>query len=375
MRDLSEIRSEIDGIDEDIVRLYERRMQLSADVAEYKISTGKQVFDKEREKQKLAALEEMAGSDFTRHGIVELFEQIMAMSRKEQYQLLTEHGIVGPQEFAEVPQLDIREARVVFQGLEGAFSQEAMMQYFGEEVDSFHVDSFRDAMIAISDGSADYAVLPIENSTAGIVSEIYDLLLEYENYIVGEQVIRVRQCLMGVPGAQISDIRTVYSHPQSLMQSAEFLEDTGWEQVKMQNNAFAAKFVADEEDKSKAAIAGEHAAKIYGLEILRAGVNSSESNSTRFVILSGKKIWESASRHISICFEIIHESGSLYRALSHFIYNGLNMTNIQSRPIVGSNWEYRFFVEFEGKLTDTAVINALRGLSEETISFRILGTY
>ncbi len=374
--DLGELRGQIDAIDKEIVSLYEKRMEISGKVAEYKIETGKKVFDKEREEQKLAALKAMTHNDFNRHGIVELFEQIMSMSRKLQYQMLTEKGALGKLPFIGMDELDTKKARVVFQGAEGAYSQAAMMRYFGEKVNSFHVDTFRDAMIAIDEGSADFAVLPIENSTAGIVSEIYDLLVEFENYIVGEQVIKIEHCLMGLPGTEISDIHTVYSHPQSLMQSARFLlEHPSWKQISMKNNAFAAEKVREDKDKGQAAIASEYAAKIYGLEVLRKGVNQSGSNSTRFIIVTNQKIFRKDAKKVSICFEVPHESGSLYHMLSHIIYNNLNMNKIESRPIEERNWEYRFFIDFDGNLGDAAVKNALRGLREEARNMRILGNY
>lgn len=373
--DLLELREQIDRIDGQIVELYERRMDISRQVAEYKISTGKKVLDRQREAEKLAKVRSLAHNEFNCCGVVELFEQILSMSRKLQYQLLTESGSQGKLPFIGVDELETDRARVVFQGAEGAYSQAAMMQYFGNLVNSFHVDTFRDAMNAIEEGSADFAVLPIENSTAGIVNEIYDLLQEYENYIVGEQIIRIEHCLLGVPGAGLEDIRTVYSHPQSLMQSAKYLAAHDWRQISMQNNAFAAKKVADEQDRSQAAIAGEHAANIYGLEVLQRKVNHSGTNSTRFIIVSGQKIFRRDAKKISICFEVPHESGSLYHILSHFIYNNLNMTKIESRPIEDRNWEYRFFIDFEGNLADGAVKNALGGLREEARNMKILGNY
>lgn len=373
--DLLTLRGQIDEIDRQIVELYEKRMDISKQVAEYKIATGKKVFDRQREQEKLAAVRSLTHNDFNSHGIEELFEQIMSMSRKLQYQQLTANGSQGKLPFIRVEKLDTRKARVVFQGAEGSYSQEAMQQYFTESVNSFHVDSFRDAMGAIEEGSADFAVLPIENSTAGFVSEIYDLLVEFENYIVGEQVIKVEHCLMGVPGAQISDIKTIYSHPQSLMQSAGFLADHDWKQISMQNNAFAARKVAEDKDRTQAAIAGAHAAKVYGLEILRQGVNQFDGNSTRFIIVTNQKIFKSTANKISICFEVPHESGSLYHMLSHFIYNNLNMSKIESRPIEGRSWEYRFFIDFDGNLADSAVKNALRGLREEARNMKILGNY
>ncbi len=360
MTDLTDLRQQIDEIDARIVELYEKRMEISGQVAQYKIETGKKVFDKAREEEKIRTVKALTHNDFNRHGIEELFEQIMSMSRKLQYRLLSEHGSSGKLPFIGVDSLSQGKARVVFQGAEGAYSQAAMIQYFGEQVNSFHVETFRDAMIAIDEGSADFAVLPIENSTAGIVSEIYDLLVEFENYIVGEQIIRIEHCLMAVPGTEISDIRTVYSHPQSLMQSARFLNQYGWQQISMQNNAFAAKKVAADLDKTQAAIASEYAAKLYGLEVLKKGVNQSSTNSTRFIIVTNQKIFRRDAKKVSICFEVPHESGSLYHMLSHFIYNNLNMNRIESRPIEDRNWEYRFFIDFDGNLSDGAVRNALR---------------
>ena len=374
--DLLQLRDQLDDIDEQIVHLYEKRMDICREVAEYKIENGKQVLDKEREKSKLQTLKAMASNDFYRHGVEELFEQIMSMSRKLQYQLLSKRGVIGRLPFMEVDSLKQASARVVFQGVEGANSEAAMRAYFGDQVNSFHVESFRDAMEAIEEGMADFAVLPIENSSAGIVSSIYDLLVEFENYIVGEQVMKIENCLMSVKGAKLSDIRTVYSHPQALMQSAKYLEEhREWQQISMLNTAEAAKMVAREQDPSKAAIANSLAAKLYDLEILEPEMCSNAANSTRFIIVTNQKIYRKDAGKISICFEIPHESGSLYHAMSHFIYNGLNMCKIESRPIEGRNWEYRFFIDFEGNLNDSAVKNALRGLRDETRNMRILGNY
>ncbi len=373
--DLMDLRKQIDEIDAQIVELYEKRMDISRQVAEYKIETGKKVFDKAREEEKIRKVKSLTCNEFNSQGIEELFEQIMSMSRKLQYRLLTEHGSSGRLPFIGVDALEKEKARVVFQGAEGAYSQAAMMQYFGDKVNSFHVDTFRDAMAAIDEGSADFAVLPIENSTAGIVSEIYDLLVEFENYIVGEQIIKIEHCLMATPGTRMEDIKTVYSHPQSLMQSARFLNEHSWRQISMQNNAFAALKVAEDKDKTQAAIASEYAAKRYDLEVLLKGVNQSSTNSTRFIIVTNQKIFLKEAGKVSICFEVAHESGSLYHMLSHFIYNNLNMNRIESRPVEGRDWEYRFFIDFDGNLSDSAVKNALRGLREEARNMRILGNY
>ena len=374
--DLKDLRSEIDVVDKQIVELFEKRMDIASQVADYKISTGKKVFDKQREDEKLQAVQDMTASEFNKVGVKELFSQLMSMSRKLQYRKLTEAGASGKLPFIEIDSIDKKNSRVCFQGAAGSYSEEAMKRFFGEEVNSIAVETFRDAMAVLEDGSCDYAVLPIENSTAGIVSEIYDLLAEYEHYIVGEQIIEIRHCLLGVPGAKLDDIKTVYSHPQSLMQSAKFLADhSNISQISMKNNAFAAKKVAQDGDKSQAAIASKRAADVYGLEVIEEGVNQADSNSTRFIIVTNQKVFLKSASKISICMEIPHETGALYHLMSHFIYNGLNMTKIESRPIEDRNWEYRFFIDFEGNLSDSAVKNALRGLREEAKLLRILGNY
>lgn len=373
--DLTELREQIDEIDAQIVSLYEQRMEVCRNVAEYKLGTGRKVFDSKREAEKIEKVKAMTHNEFNSQGVEELFEQLMSMSRKLQYRMIAEKEGTGRLPFIGVEHFDTADARVVFQGSEGSYSQEAMFRFFGEQVNSIHVDTFRDAMSAIDEGRADYAVLPIENSTAGIVSEIYDLLVEYENYIVAEQILKIEHCLLALPGAKKEDITRVYSHPQSLMQCARYLQGTEWQQISMKNNAFAAEKVAREKDKTQAAIAGAHAAEAYGLTVLERGINQSDTNSTRFIIVTNQKIFKKDAGKISLCFEIPHRSGSLYHILSHFIYNGLNMTKIESRPIEDRNWEYRFFIDFEGNLADSAVKNALRGLREETRNMKILGNY
>jgi chorismate mutase/prephenate dehydratase len=376
MKDLAEIRQEIDQIDDQIVALYEERMKLTGQVAEYKIANHKKVFDKEREDLKLSMVLSKVHSPFSRQGVRDLFEQIMSSSRKRQYQMMHEHGVSAELGFECVESLKDAHARVVFQGVEGAYSQQAMMEYFGTSCDSYHVDTWKDAMEAIRKKEADYAVLPIENSSAGIVSENYDLLVEYDNYIVGEQVIKIEHALLGLPDAQKEDIEVVYSHPQALMQCAQYFEEhRNWEKFSLKNTAMAAQKVKEDCRKNQAAIASPVNAEIYGLKVLEHPIQDNQNNSTRFIIVTGRKIYRKNAKGISICFEIPHESGSLYRMLSHFIYNNLNLTNIQSRPLRDRNWEYRFFVDFEGSFADSAVENALLGLKEEAVSLRILGTY
>lgn len=376
MEDLRVLREQIDEIDRQIVALYEKRMKVSEEVGKYKIENGLKVFDKKRENDKLATVVAMTSNDFNCHGVQELYEQMMSMSRKLQYQLLTKAGALGKLPFIGIDKLDFELSRVVFQGVKGAYGEAAMKQYFGENINSFSVPTFRDAMEAIEEGAADFAVLPIENSSAGAVSEVYDLLVEFENYIVAELVLPISHCLAGVPGAEISNITHVYSHPQALMQSSKYLnQNPDWQQISVGNTAVAAQMILNNHDKTKAAVCSEYAAKVYGLEVLDREINHNKSNYTRFIVITNQKVFLKNAQKVSLCFELPHESGSLYRLLSNFIYNDINMCKIESRPILGRSWEYRFFVDVEGNMADPSVKNAIRGLREEASNLRILGNY
>ncbi|MCF2553594.1 prephenate dehydratase [Faecalicatena contorta] len=376
MASLQELRTQLDRVDNEIVRLYEERMHLCEQVGEYKVQTGKKVFDRQREKEKLQDVASKVSTDFNKKGVQELYQQLMSMSRKLQYQQLVQAGALGKLPFIEIDSLQASSARVVFQGTEGAYGQAAMKNYFGENCNSYHVRTFRDAMEAIEEGAADYAVLPIENSSAGSVNEMYDLLVEFENYIVAETIIPITHTLAGLPGASLSDIERVYSKAEALMQTSHFLNDhSDWQQISVANTAIAAKKILEDQDKSQAAVCSAYAASVYGLEVLEDAINDEQNNSTRFIVVTNQKVFLKGASKISICFEVPHESGSLYHILSHIIYNDLNMTRIESRPIEGRSWEYRFFIDFEGNLEDAAVKNAIRGLREESRSLKILGNY
>lgn len=373
--DLAESRGKLDIIDKQIVELMRQRLEISKDVAEYKIANNRAVFDKAREEEKLGTLCALVEDDFGKRCVDELFRQIMAMSRKLQYGILEagEHSKAAPYE--SVKALKTEGCHVVYQGVPGAYSHAATLKYFGDNVDCACVASFRGAMEAIKNDEADYAVLPIDNSTAGIVNDTYDLLREYDNYIVAEETVKIEHALVGIPGTDLSKVERVYSHPQGLMQCAKYLEGKGWQQLGATNTAVAAKKIVDEKDMSQVAIASETAAKLYGLEILAPHINTSGVNTTRFVIVSKKRIVTNDADKISICFEIPHEAGSLYSILSHIMFNGLNMTKIESRPISERKWEFMFYVDFNGHLSDAAVKNCLRGIEEEAIAIKVLGNY
>ena len=376
MAALEELRERLDEIDCQIADLYEKRMKVCEEVGEYKVKAGRKVFDRQREREKLADVASKVTGDFNKKGIQEVYQQLMSMSRKLQYQQLVEAGALGRVPFIGIDDLDKQNARVVFQGTEGAYGQAAMRQFFGEDVNCFHVRTFRDAMEAIEEGAADYAVLPIENSTAGPVIEMYDLLDEFENYIVAETILPIVHTLSGLPGTKLSDIQRVYSKTEALMQTSRFLDEhSDWQRISVVNTAIAAKKVLKDQDISQAAVCSAYAAKVHGLEVLVDGINDDADNSTRFIVVTNQKVFLRDASKISIRFELPHQSGSLYRILSHFIYNDLNMSKIESRPVKGRPWEYCFFVDFEGNLEEAAVKNAIRGLREEAQNLKILGNY
>ena len=368
--DLTKYRMQLDEVDKEIVELFEKRMEICGKVAETKIASGMAVYDAEREKQKLAAVSAMANSEFNQIAVHELFSQMMTISRKYQYSILAQHGVGTC-----LDKLPMEGVRVVYQGVEGAYSHAAAIKYFGEHANMYHVPQFEDAVREVQLGNADYAVMPIENSSAGAVVNMYDLLTRYDNYIVAETFVPVNHVLLGVPGAKLSDIKTVYSHPQALMQCSEFLNDNGLKQISVENTAVAAKRVIAEGDKTQAAIASEIAGKLYGLEPLKMAIQNNHGNTTRFIILTNRKVYCKNAGKVSICFELPHTSGSLFNMLGHFIFNHVNMMMIESRPVPGKNWEYRFFVDIEGSLQDAGVANALRGIGAEALNFKILGNY
>jgi monofunctional chorismate mutase len=242
MLDLGEIRENIDNIDKQLVQLFEERMRLTGQVAEFKLQTGKKVLDEERERQKLEAINKLVTKKENEHPIDDLFSHIMANSRKWQYMLLEKNGQSLREPFEIVDKINTDNIKVVYQGVPGAYAYAAMIDYFGEDIDNFNVSTWKDAMEAVKEGKADYAVLPIENSTTGSITAVYDLLQEYNNYIVAEVYVKVEHVLMGLVGTDLSKVTTVYSHAQGLTQCESFLEShKDWQQISQPNTAVAAK--------------------------------------------------------------------------------------------------------------------------------------
>lgn len=265
--------------------------------------------------------------------------------------------------------------KIVYQGVEGAYSHIVTQTLF-PEADTENVNTFEDAINSVLNGEASYCVVPIENSSAGIVTDIFDLLLKKDVVIVAEYDLHISHCLLGIKGASFSDIKTVYSHPQALMQCASYLkEHTEWSQISLLNTAVSAKKVKNEGKIEQAAIASELSAKLYNLDILDRGINRNSNNTTRFVVLSKEKIFSKNSNKLSLILELPHEKGMLYNILGIFVLNGLNLVKIESRPIPEKTFEYRFFIDVEANLNSENVSNVLEILSEKVPFLKILGNY
>ena len=270
---------------------------------------------------------------------------------------------------------DFNIKKVVYQGVEGAYSHIVTKKLF-PDINTENVNTFEDAIKEVLDGNALYCVVPIENSSAGIVTDVYDLLLKKDVVIVAEYDLHISHCLLGTKDADIEDIKTVYSHPQALMQCTSYLrEHTDWSQVSFLNTAVSAKKVKDDNSKAQAAIASELSANLYDLKILDRGINRNSNNTTRFVVLSKEKIFSESSNKLSLILELPHEKGMLYNILGIFVLNGLNLVKIESRPIPEKTFEYRFFIDIEGNLNSPNVSNVLEILKEKVPFLKVLGNY
>ncbi len=266
---------------------------------------------------------------------------------------------------------------VGFQGVQGSFGEEAAVTYFRNRKAHFLAhEEFEEIFDALKSGEIDYGVVPIENSSAGEVLEIYDLMIKHNIYIVGEQVIKIEQNLLGLKGATIEGLREVYSKTEALSQSRSFLKaNKHIEEKPYVNTALASKFVAETKDMTKAAIGSKRAAELYGLEILKENIHFNHTNCTRFIVLAKNMNITDGCDKISIVFNTQHTSGALYNILGHFAYNGLNLLKIQSRPLQEKTWHYFFFADLEGNLQDANVLIALGKVKEQSEYFKILGNY
>ena len=372
--DIKELRKALDETDQALTSLYQKRLAITEEVALSKLESGKAVLDQERELQVLARAAERVSGPQDKKSVRALYKHIMNVSRNRQYEVIADSR--GEDFGFEKAPLQKEGARIVYQGVEGAYSYQAVLGYFGSVENAYHVPAFEDVMKEIADGRADYGILPAENSSTGIITQVYDLLNRYDVYIAAKYVVRVEHALLGIPGGDIASVKKVYSHPQGLLQCSRFLtEHNDWEQISMKNTAVSAQKILRDADSSQAAICSPKAAGIYGLDILQENISDNNSNSTLFLILGSRKCYEKDANEISISFIAPHETGSLYQILGFINNNNLNMTKIESRPIAGEKWKYRFFIDFIGSLRDPSVRGALTAIREETDQFKILGNY
>jgi chorismate mutase / prephenate dehydratase len=280
--------------------------------------------------------------------------------------------------------VDSKPVLVGYQGTDGAYSQIAAENHFaarggsGEKLDTRGFETFAGLLGAVAAGDIDYAMQPIENTTAGSINEAYDLLAKMDLHLVGEEVLRVQHCLIGLPGSATARVRRVFSHPQALAQCSEFL--AGLRDCAVQaftDTAMSVTKIRDDGDPSSAAIASERAAELYGLTVLERGIANQEHNYTRFVTVSRSPVVYPLGEtcKTSLIFTTRHERGALVRCLNILADCDLNLTKLESRPRPATPWEYLFYVDFEGNAAEPKIREALAGVEKNTVFFKLLGSY
>lgn len=361
MKDIKQCRAEIDAIDKQLVSLFEQRMHVSRDVAAYKHANHMDIMDSAREQSVLVSRAELVAEDALKQPAMDFFREVMRISREEQRRYLDA----------------INETELVaYSGVPGAFSESAVVGFFGEDCQRVNFKTFEEVFAAVADGRVKYGVVPVENSSSGSINTVYDLLGQYSCHIVGEQLVRVEHCLLGLPGAKLEDITTVFSHEQGFAQCPTFLgEHPDWVTTPYFNTAIAAKHVSELGDRQNAAIASRLAARHYGLEILAPDIHSFDGNHTRFIVVSSSATPIGIPDKASITFAVRHERGTLMRALSSFVAMGMNLTHIESRPLHNCNWEYCFYVDLTGNVQENNLHILMASLDKDCENCRLLGAY
>lgn len=370
MGSLEDYRKEIDSIDRELISLFEKRMNVAIKVGEYKKERNLPVFNAKREEEviekNINLLHNKKYNDITR----DFFEKIMELSRSLQADLMYNNKDISKTNVLE------EGIKIGYQGVEGSFSEEALRKYFNSYDSIKNYEEFNDVFVALKNNEIQYAILPIENSYTGAITDVYDLLVKYNFYIVGEECIKINQHLMGMAGANIDEIEEIYSHPQGFAQSKEFL--SRYNNVKLipyHNTAISAKLVSDLKDNKKAAIGSKRAADIYNLSILKENINDKKDNHTKFIIIGKDLKYDYTCNKISVVFSLEDKAGTLYKLLRHFAENNINMIKIESRPNKHESWKYLLYVDFEGNLKDNLVNNALELIEKNSGYFKIIGNY
>ncbi|MDD3167942.1 MAG: prephenate dehydratase domain-containing protein [Eubacteriales bacterium] len=367
---LNELRVKIDEIDLRIKEQFLQRMKVAEEVAVSKSKTGDKILKPEREEEVIQQLTGDMDGEW-KLSYTSFLKKIMEVSRTFQYRKMLDLGAdfqIGFQEEEPV----IKQA--CYQGLQGSYSELATGTIF-PEAESVPVGTFEAVFLHIRSGEAQAGVLPLENTTAGGVYEVYDLLQKYELYINYCKIVKIDHCLAAVRGARLEEIREVYSHPQALVQCAEFLKQQGLAAKTSSNTAVGAKDVADAKDQRKGAICSKEAAERYDLNILLEGINHNRENATKFVAVSRQLIVKENHDRIAIVFACPHRSGSLAGVLGIFGDYGVNLTEIHSRPDGKNSWEYLFYVDFTGNLKDERIRALFYQLTEELPFVKIIGSY
>ena len=379
--DLLECRNEIDKIDKELVELLEKRMNVAKKVAEYKIKNNLPILNSTREAEVIKKNTDRLNNKEYSKLTEKFFTYLMELSRELQSDIINdnkEENINSKENniYCNLDKKKLNNINIGYQGIKGSFSEEAMIKYFGENHTTAHYEEFEDVFIALKNNEIDYGILPIENSCTGAITTVYDLLVKYGLYIVGEECIKIDQNLIGIKGAKLEDIKEVYSHSQGFEQSHKFLSNyTNLKLIPFHNTAISAKYISEVNDKSKAAIASLRAAEIYGLDIIEKEINDKDNNHTKFIIVG--RVLETSRKcdKITVVFSLDNQAGTLYNLLRYFAENSINMIKIESRPSQSEIWEYNLYVDFEGNIEDKHVKKAIKLIRDKSQYFKLLGCY
>ena len=372
-KNLEKIRKLLDQTDRDIVEALAKRQQLVREVSELKIDDSRTIRDEEREEQLLKKITELAREvGLDRYFAEQIFQDIIHHSVRFQRNSLVDHHNKDTEQ---------NSVSVAYQGTDGAFSHQAAFRHFEERYSEVHCvgyDTFQKAARAVEDKEVDYAILPIENTTAGSINQTYDILGEGKLHIVGEEAIRIIHCLLAIEKVSVDRIKRIISHPQALAQCSHFL--SGLNRCKVESyldTAMAARKVVEDEDLSQAAIAGSYAADLYGLEILKRDIANQPENFTRFVIVSRDEIAvdEQIPCKTSLMLTTTHDKGSLISCLRILEDHNINMAKLESRPKPNNPWKYLFYLDIEANAADPKTQTALSELSRKAESVKVLGSY
>jgi len=370
---LEKYRKQIDKIDNKLIKLFEKRMDVAKKVGEYKKENGMEIFCPDREKSIIEKrTNQTKNADYKRYS-AEFFESLMRISRRLQGKILNKSLQF---DFVE-NKVDLDNLKVVYPGVSGSYSGEALDKYFPHTKEKLNVNTFLEVAKMVSNGDVNFGILPFENNSSGAISHTLDLIYSEKLYICGETYIDIRHCLLGTEESEISDIKEIYSHNQGFLQSDSFINTMDGEikLIPMDNTAIAAKYVSETNDKTKAAIASKTAAREYKLKILREDINENVENKTRFVVVSNKLLIDDKSNKISAAFTAGNKSGALCDILAVFAAFGVNLLHIESRPLKEKDFSYIFYIDFEGNIKDENVIDAISQIKQTGANFFLLGNY